>query len=151
MAIALALLRLAFVAAASYTFGWLAGKVYAAATAPSQQCETGYGSSWGSRRRRSPSCGDAAEAAAIARAKNCRRRGSGGGDGRGSHGGGGSGGLEGRCAVCMEEMATVGYRHGRKVHCCLCSGCWHELSLRGRARFCPICNQEGVCIEVIGT
>ncbi|GLI71205.1 hypothetical protein VaNZ11_016324 [Volvox africanus] len=151
MAIALALLRLAFVAAASYTFGWLAGKVYAAATTPSQQCETGYGSSWGSRQRRSPPRDAAAVLAATARGKSCRRRDSGGGDGRGGHNGGGIGGLEGRCAVCMEEMATIGYRHGRKVHCCLCPGCWHELSLRDRARCCPICNQEGMCIEVIGT
>ncbi|GIM09068.1 hypothetical protein Vretimale_12895 [Volvox reticuliferus] len=141
MAIALALLRLAFVAAASYTIGWLAGTVYAVAIAPSQQCEIGGGGGgWEIRRRRRPPLSAKAEI----------------GHGSGSSGrrngqGGGGGGLEGRCAVCMDEIATVGYRHGRKVHCCLCPGCWQELSSRGRARLCPICNQEGMCIEVIGT
>ncbi|EFJ41000.1 hypothetical protein VOLCADRAFT_99133 [Volvox carteri f. nagariensis] len=62
-----------------------------------------------------------------------------------------SDGLQGRCAVCMESEATMGFLHNHKVHLCVCRGCYRELCLRGKARRCLICGLEATCTEVIST
>ncbi|GLC60563.1 hypothetical protein PLESTB_001627200 [Pleodorina starrii] len=153
MAFAAALLRIAFMAVASFTIGWLAGKVYEATSAAASEEQWvhvgGGGGECGfeddDRRRGGGGAAcrrgsrEAAAAAAAAAAGGRRRS------------GGGAGGLDGLCAVCMDAVATMGFQHGRRVHCCLCGGCWRELRLRGRGWRCPLCNQEGLCVEVIPT
>lgn len=63
----------------------------------------------------------------------------------------GGGGGSGSCVVCLDRDATMGYLHGNVVHCCLCQGCYKKLWWRGEAQRCPVCRQQGRCINVIRT
>jgi hypothetical protein len=162
MAVAVLLLRLTFVAVLSFAIGWVTGHVCEALGArceagsiPAER-EAGPDGGRGDGRDRGGSCDGPVRRRSIHRAVDGKGL---GGEataipsafGHRSSVGDGGGGLGGRCAVCRDQVATVGFQHRTRVHCCLCRGCWLELKWRGMTSRCPLCNQPGPCIEVIST